>query len=120
MNCSSRYSPSSGQTIADLNAKIDDGIANSLCWATSPLDITNHFFSPKDHERYYNVEFNRTAAGAEVIVTIEGLQDDSVFGERRKIEFVEVNQRWYIKTIGIQVKCQDGRGHSSYSEKSCS
>jgi hypothetical protein len=55
-----------------------------------------------------------------ITLTHEGLEDDSVDGEKRIIEFEKINDLWTIKSIRLGFKCWKSRGHTNYSGDLCS
>ena len=56
---------------------------------------------------------------AEIIVTLEGLGDDSVQDQRYRIEMIRSEANWQIESIGSQVRCVPGRGHQNWSPDPC-
>jgi hypothetical protein len=57
---------------------------------------------------------------AEVVVTLEGLLDDSVRGARYTIELQEdQGGMWRLRTAEWAQRCQRGRGHQEFSPKPC-
>lgn len=102
------------------NARIDEGIRKNACWVQSPVEIATHLFGPHEHERSFFLSYQVRDEDIRVEVTLEGLQDDSVFGERRTLTFQQTDGRWVIKEIHQTVRCREGRGHDDYSSEPCS
>jgi len=110
--------------IADFNQKIEKGVQHGEVWVDTPYLIVNQLFGPR-----YNSEGHQTFIleqyeidnSLTVIVTQEGLLDDSVFGEKRIIEFKLENGRWTISKMRPGMKCHEYRGgHTNYSGERCS
>jgi len=61
-----------------------------------------------------------SSEAAEVIITNEGLLDDSVMGVKYKLTLKRIkNGAWVIESAGKAVKCWKGRGHTTYSKELC-
>lgn len=110
--------------IADFNQKIEKGMQRKEGWVETPYLIVNQLFGPR-----YNSEGHQTFVFEQyknnnsltIIVTQEGLLDDSVFGEKRIIEFKFQNGRWSIDRMRLGMKCHEYRGgHTNYSGEACS
>jgi hypothetical protein len=54
-----------------------------------------------------------------VLFTQTGLPDDSVRGERRRLEFRLKGSSWHLEWVGLQVQCWPGRGHEDWSNQPC-
>jgi len=54
-----------------------------------------------------------------VLFTQTGLPDDSVRGERRRLEFLLQGSSWQLEWVGLQVQCWPGRGHEDWSNQPC-
>lgn len=118
--CSEGSDDDSVEDPIGYNDRIEEGIRQNACWVQSPVEIATYFFGPHEHERSFLLDYQATDEGVEVEVTLEGLQDDSVFGERRTLIFQQTDGRWLIKKIHLGVRCQEGRGHNNYSAAPCS
>jgi hypothetical protein len=105
---------------SDYNDRIEEGIERNACWTQSPVEIATHLFGPHDHERSFSLSYQASDEGVRVEVTREGLQDDSVRGERRLLLFEQIDGRWEISKISLTVRCYEARGHDDYSTKPCS
>ena len=57
---------------------------------------------------------------ATVLVTAEGLGDDSVAGERYRLLYRQgADGDWELEDAGVQVRCHAGRGHAGWSAAPC-
>ncbi len=94
---------------------------NGENWINDPVLITRELFRSHDPERKKIIDFERKTINiATVTLTLEGLSDDSVDGEKRIIEFEKNNGSWTIKRVRIGFKCWRNRGHANYSGGLCS
>lgn len=68
-----------------------------------------------------NVEVKYPASNTAVIMlTQEGLADDSVNSLRNRVEMRRAqNSKWQIVWVGEQTKCQKGRGSQTWTAKPC-
>lgn len=58
---------------------------------------------------------------SEVVVTLDGLLDDSVRAARYTIELQrDAGGMWRLRTADWAEQCQPGRGHQNFSPKLCS
>ena len=58
---------------------------------------------------------------ATVLVTAEGLMDDSVAGERYRLVYRQnADGDWELEDAGVQVRCAPDRGHAGWSAAPCS
>ncbi|NJL84504.1 MAG: hypothetical protein HC890_19090 [Chloroflexaceae bacterium] len=55
-----------------------------------------------------------------VLLTKEGLADDSLFAIKSRIEMRRAKNRWQVIWVGEQYKCHQGRGSQNWSAKLCS
>lgn len=68
-----------------------------------------------------NVEVNYpTRDTAVVLMTKEGLADDSVAAIRRRVEMQRTQSKWQVTWVGEQNKCARGRGSQTWTSKLCS
>lgn len=108
--------------VTDLNQKIKQGVQDKEAWVETPFLIVNKLFGPE-----YNSESRRTFIFEQyeqgnlltVMVTQDGLPDDSVAGEKRIIEFNFVNGVWQLSKMRLGLKCRKHRGHVNYSGEAC-
>jgi hypothetical protein len=54
-----------------------------------------------------------------VLFTRRNLPDDSVRGERYRLEFRLVDGKWVLVWAGRQVSCWPGRGHGGWAKTPC-
>lgn len=67
-----------------------------------------------------NIKYSR-ANTAVILITKEGLGDDSVRSLRKRIEMRRTaNGKWEVIWVGEQYKCQKGRGSQTWTAKLCS
>ena len=125
-SCSSSddYSSFIAEDTNKYNSQIVSATDGNEVWATTPYLIVGKLFGPE-----YRTEGNSGFAleqteisneHVRIIVTQEGLLDDSVFGEKRIIEFRYKANGWTIDNIKLGFKCQSKRGHQNYSGEPCS
>ncbi|MFD3002980.1 hypothetical protein ACFS7Z_21625 [Pontibacter toksunensis] len=105
------------------NSQISSATDSNEAWSTTPYLIVGKLFGPAYHtEGNLGFTLEQTEISDEhisIIVTQEGLLDDSVYGEKRIIEFKYKANRWTIGSIKLGFKCQSGRGQQ-YSGELCS
>ncbi|WP_187262699.1 hypothetical protein [Pontibacter beigongshangensis] len=125
-SCSSRedYSSFISEDTNKYNNQIASAIDVNEAWATTPYLIIGKLFGPEYRtEGNSGFSLEQTEISNEhirIIVTQEGLLDDSVHGEKRIIEFKYKANRWVIDNIKLGFKCQSGRGQQKYSGELCS
>ena len=56
----------------------------------------------------------------EIILTHEGLMDDSMQGIRIKMIAQKEGKYWSVEEIGKTWKCYEGRGHTEWGTEQCS
>jgi hypothetical protein len=56
---------------------------------------------------------------AVVELTQTGLPDDSVEGQRYRLDFVPVGEQWQLDWAGQQWRCQEGRGSQDWTTELC-
>ena len=54
-----------------------------------------------------------------VLLTEDGLADDSVRAVRYVLEFRRTDRRWRLESARRVQRCQQGRGHQRFSPKPC-
>src|SRR5450755_5063237 len=112
------------EDISSYNHQINAGRIKQEPWTETPISILNKLLPPvyrSEGNGYYKIEIQKNSIDSfTVIVTQEGLLDDSVYGEKRLISFVQNNGVWIIKRVRVGFKCQNGRGHKNYSGNVCS
>ena len=54
-----------------------------------------------------------------VVVTLDGLGDDSVRAERWTLEFDEENGTYVLAAARRDLRCHPGRGHEDFSPEGC-
>lgn len=62
---------------------------------------------------------SETATRQVVLFTQVGLPDDSVRGERHRLEFVPQGDEWKLSWAGRQVQCWPRRGHQDWGTEPC-
>ncbi len=58
-------------------------------------------------------------AQASVVVTLDGLLDDSVRATRYEMELDRPNSDWRLSSAKLAYRCQPGRGHADFSTQPC-
>ena len=56
---------------------------------------------------------------ASVLVTLEGLLDDSVRAARYQLELERPSSDWRLRSAKVTHSCQAGRGHAGFSTEPC-
>ncbi len=105
------------------NNQILTALQHNEPWAQTPFLIVGELFGPAyQTEGIAGYAFEQTEIADDVVrvvVTQEGLLDDSVYGEKRIIEFRYKVDRWVIEDIKLGFKCQRNRGHQNYAGELC-
>ena len=95
------------------NDKISAGSANNESWADDPVMIVRQLFRGEEPERRTTIELQaENVDRVTVVLTQEGLADDSVYGEKRLMRFE--------REVRVGFRCQKNRGHENYSSERCS
>ena len=92
-------------------------------WTFDPVIVSLKFIGPFEGvtQTIERIHKNpESSEAAEVIITNEGLLDDSVMGLKYKLTLKRIkNGAWVIESAGKVVKCWKGRGHTTYSKELC-
>jgi hypothetical protein len=92
--------------------------------ARSPIRATVEFVDLKD-PRALTTTIREVAEQLEnpsevrVILTQDGLPDDSIRAVRFTLEFRRAGRQWRLGSARRTQKCQPGRGHQGFSAKPC-
>jgi hypothetical protein len=93
-------------------------------FARSPIEAVTKFLR-LDSTSAAVTTFKATSPGevrnfSEVVVTLDGLLDDSVRAARYTIELQrDAGGKWRLRAADWAEQCQQGRGHQDYSPKLC-
>ncbi|HUG87845.1 MAG TPA: hypothetical protein VMP42_03675 [Actinomycetota bacterium] len=90
----------------------------------SPVRATIRFVRLKDpgaKTTRIGAQANRVESpdGVRVVLTEDGLPDDSVRAVRYTLEFRRIGARWKLESARRTQRCQQGRGHQGFSAKPC-
>lgn len=94
-------------------------------FARSPIEAVTKFLRLDDTSAAVTT-FRATSPGevrnfSEVVVTLDGLLDDSVRATRYTIELQRhADGMWRLRAADWAAQCQPGRGHQDFSPKLCS
>jgi hypothetical protein len=107
------------------NQSIAKAATAGEAWAKDPAQIIARTFGGFSDTRSKTVEFVApTADGADtlrVTITSDGLMDDSVRGEKIRLELKADNKGvWQFTAASKAWRCQPGRGRQDYSTTKCS
>src|SRR5688500_12338167 len=103
------------------NERIMKGKLDSQQWADDPVLIVRELFRSGDFERKIIIDVDgKSKDEVTITFTREGLEDDSVNGEKRILEYKKINDVWTIESIRLGFKCWKERGHTNYSGNLCS
>jgi hypothetical protein len=107
------------------NLTIDKAASAGEAWVKEPAQIIARTFGGFSEMRSKTVEFVApTADGADtltVTITSDGLMDDSVRGEKFRLELKADKQGvWKFTSAGKSWRCQPGRGNQDFSITKCS
>ena len=88
-----------------------------------PLTLARNLYgSSEPVEGNYSEEpelLSKTATQQVVLFTQLGLPDDSVRGQRHRLEFEPQGANWKLTWAGRQVQCWPGRGHEDWGTAPC-
>ncbi len=97
--------------------------AKGEAWTLDPVMVSLRFTGTFEGLTQSIERKNRSAEYPEtttVIITNEGLLDDSVMGEKYLLELKRTEHgAWLVNFAGKVIKCRQGRGHHDYSKKPC-
>jgi hypothetical protein len=107
-------------SVADFTEFQDDV---DEAWERSPAMAAGEFL--RLDERTAGRTTIEATAGPEgtgpqtVVVTLDGLADDSVRAERWTLAFEEANGVYTLESALREFRCQPGRGHQDFSSEEC-
>lgn len=107
----------SAEGFADFQQQVDEG------WERSPAMAAGVFLR-LDERKAARITID-AEAGPEgggdqiVVVTLDGLADDSVRAERWTLGFEEADGVYTLTAALRDVRCQPGRGHQEFSAEDC-
>jgi hypothetical protein len=106
----------------ELNDRITKAKLNGESWTDDPILIVRELFLSEDCERKTIIDIeSQSNYMVTITLTEELLDDDSVYGEKRIVEFKKVHDLWTILSLRLGFKCRESRGgHTNYSGNSCS
>lgn len=88
-----------------------------------PLALSQNLYGmsgPVEGNYSESVELlSKTADQQVVLFTQVGLPDDSVRGQRHRLEFLPEGADWALTWAGRQVQCWPGRGHEDWGTAPC-
>lgn len=90
-------------------------------WERDLQEVTNRFLAVREQESGSR-SFQATSSGdtGSVSLLIEGLGDDSVRARRYELSFTRREDgSWRIDSARWAQRCQEGRGHQSFSPEPC-
>lgn len=113
-------SPRSGYRV--INTK--DFVTNKKLSALTPNQVASKLFSYAEEaegRKAEQVGVTYTTRNTAVIMhTEEGLADDSVAAQRKRVEMQRIQNQWRVVWVGEQYKCQPNRGGNiNWSGKLC-
>lgn len=91
-------------------------------WKMDPVIVSLKFIGLFEGKKQIIERINESAESLDktlILITNEGLLDDSVMGIKYKIVLKKAGDVWLIQNAGKAVKCWPGRGHSNYSPEPC-
>jgi hypothetical protein len=95
----------------DLDLPSDPALVGSQLLAAQRMD------SEGRRAETLMITYNDTQA--EVVLTVEGLADDSVQGIRYQLEMSSTSEGWILVSVRQQQHCWPGRGHTHWSDQQC-
>ena len=82
--------------------------------------IVRQLFRGDEPERRTSIGLETTGVDkVTVVLTQEGLADDSVYAEKRLVRFEKTDGIWKIVDVRVGFRCQKNRGHDNYSGERC-
>jgi CMP-2-keto-3-deoxyoctulosonic acid synthetase len=112
---------------ASGNVAVDgfnDFLSDHPEFARSPVRATIEFVRLKD-PRALNTRVGAEAEQLEnpddvrVVLTEDGIGDDSVAAVRYALQFSRAGNKWRLDSARRTQKCQPGRGHQQFSPQPC-
>ncbi len=95
----------------DLELPSDPALLGSQLLAAHRMDI--------EGRRAETLRITYEDTEAKVVLTVEGLADDSVQGIRYQLEMSSTSEGWTLVSVGQQQQCRPGRGHTDWSDQTC-
>lgn len=117
--------PQDGQEVSAFGTfeDADDVLVDFLTdfpTAAAPAADVQTFLGGWEASEILVEDLGTTASGATVLASLLGYADDSVEGERLMFTFVPASGGgWELQTVGRQVRCWAGRGHTTWSPEPC-
>lgn len=105
-----------------FNQSLQEGTDKASPRTNDPVIVALNFIGPTEALEQTIIRKNESAEASEttvIIITNEGLLDDSVQSVKYKIALKKTNNIWFVQSALKAHKCWQGRGHSDYSAKPC-
>jgi hypothetical protein len=106
-----------------FNLKITRAHQKGESWCQSPLLVTLKLVGDRHESKKRTIEIDSSPEAfrdAHIVVTEEGLMDDSVAGVRFEVMLRQgKGDVWIVESAEKTWKCWPGRGHQDYSDKPC-
>lgn len=112
---STEYTPINPQAFQEQYA-----LSEELDPAQVGIQLLQHYRQETEGRRGESLQIQYLPdQNAEILITLEGLADDSVQGKRYRVEMGWTEAGWQMKTVGSQQRCWPGRGHQNWSPQPC-
>lgn len=103
--------------LENLNAKLNES-------TLSDVEEVATIYAPKDEEAEGNYSYTvvkEKLDSNKIILTVtqEGLNDDSLFGQKSILTVDSVDGKWQVEEIKELYKCWPERGHQEWSAEFC-
>ncbi len=88
----------------------------------TPEQLIRLYYNYPENEGHpiLTIKVNKSENGNfDIILTSEGLEDDSLSGEKIVMKAKLNGQKWVVIEIKKNWKCLNGRGHASWGTKRC-
>jgi hypothetical protein len=116
------FLPSCSESFKTIDPKtFNEKIAERTDIKTPEQLITLYYNYPENEGHpTLTIKVNKTENGYfEITLVSEGLEDDSLSGEKIVMKAKLNGQKWVVTEIKKNWKCLDGRGHTSWGTKRC-
>lgn len=107
----------------EFNALVATAHTNDKPWTQSLIQVVLKFVGDNERARKRSIEITSLPerfSDAEVVVTREGLMDDSISGVQHRLKLHRTDRGyWQIDSATRAQKCHQDRGHTTYSSTPC-
>jgi len=108
----------------EFNSVLKKAQSNNEAWTASPVGIATKYHRTHNGANEFSLTQIKKNRGesfdkVDLVLTSDGLLDDSVNGIKTKIRIVKKRGNWQVDKIEEAYKCAEGRGQSKWAGTHC-